>query len=305
MSADPDRIRILRAGRGSARGVQPTVRRDRALAARPSSPGGEQLAGRPRDRQHARPPPARTSLPTTVSGRCRMRAHGGTSRTECRGGTHEFGLPTFPSPLVDAPTGTSGRADARRCSSMKSSTMAQLALTLLRDRLPLTLGTITAEPGGPTTWEGRYKAASAPTTRCCCIEATGAVDCYGAADGARPGERTRVSVDATAPPRVPPCADGAEVSAVLRTASGIAVRMLRSAHRGMVTTEHEGVPARDRRLRGRPVDARRRGHPHPWQLSTWHQARVSWNAGTGAGSCEVEATSRTNAQPIRPLDSRA
>jgi 2-O-(6-phospho-alpha-D-mannosyl)-D-glycerate hydrolase len=200
------------------------------------------------------------------------------------GGTHEFGLPTFPSRrFVDASDGDAGLALVHD-GLLEYEVVDQgreLALTLLRATgyLSRSEPSLRPNPAGPNDPAEGAQVPGRQRAEYAVLLHRGdwrAADCYGAADELLvPCERTRVPAGST---RSRPAAgtalrvDGAEVSAVLRTASGIAVRLFRSAAAaGSVTIEHEGVPARGWLvdLRGRPVRAFEGDVTlDPWQLAT-------------------------------------
>jgi hypothetical protein len=200
------------------------------------------------------------------------------------GGTHEFGLPTFPSRrFVDASDGTVG------CALLHDGLLEyevvdggrELALTLLRATgwLSRSEPSLRPNPAGPPVavrgaqmpGEQRVSYAVYPH-RGDWREA----DCYGAADaftvpfervrgGGRNGSRARSGRALHV--------DGAEVSAVNRTPAGaLAVRVFRSAPEpGPVTIEHDGAPGRGWvvDLAGRPI-APFEGHVElrPWEICT-------------------------------------
>jgi mannosylglycerate hydrolase len=199
------------------------------------------------------------------------------------GGTHEYGLPTFPSRrFVDASGGHEGIAllhdglleyeivdDGR-----------ELALTLLRATgyLSRSEPALRPNPAGPTFPVRGAQMLGDNRVQYAVLLHRGDwrdADCYGAADAFLvPFERVRAEGTGGRRPasgralRV----DGAEVSAVTRTSGGIIIRVFRTAATaGPVAIEHEGVPARgwEVDLAGRPV-APFEGHVElrPWQICT-------------------------------------
>jgi mannosylglycerate hydrolase len=208
-------------------------------------------------------------LPSTVTGSDAECAFAVVHRgLTAEGGVHEYALPTFPSRrFVDASDGTSGLALVHD-GLLEYEVVDEgheLAITLLRavGFLSRTDPQYRPNPAGPPDplegpqLQGKQRAEYAVLLH------TGdwqAADCYGAADAFLvPLERTRVAghSDRSRPEtgaalRV----DGAEVSAVQRVPGGLVVRVFRTAAEpGVVTLEHEGVPARGFviDLRGQPV----------------------------------------------------
>jgi 2-O-(6-phospho-alpha-D-mannosyl)-D-glycerate hydrolase len=184
------------------------------------------------------------------------------------GGTHEFGLPTFPSRrFVDASDGEQGLAlvhdglleyeiigDGR-----------ELALTLLRavGYVSRTEPSLRPNPAGPA---DPVEGAQLPGLRRVSYAVMPhrgdwrAADCYGAADAFLvPLERARVP--ATTTRRLPKtgqrlAVEGAEVSALLRNTSALVLRLFRTApDDGTVTVDLDGTPARGWivDLRGAPI----------------------------------------------------
>ena len=184
------------------------------------------------------------------------------------GGTHEFGLPTFPSRrFVDASDGTTGLAlvhDGLLEYEVVDNGRA-IALTLLRavGYLSRLEPQLRPNPAGPALAVEGPQMQGRQVTEYAVLPHHGdwrAADCYGAADQFLvPFPRTRVP----AKPRAErPAAGsalriaGGEVSAVLRVAGGLIVRVVRTDPRdGRVTIELDGAPARGYLvdLRGRPV----------------------------------------------------
>jgi alpha-mannosidase len=224
-------------------------------------------------------------LPATVSGsdaECAFTVvHRGLT---AEGGTHEFGLPTFPSRrFVDASDGAVGLALVHD-GLLEYEVVDQgreLALTLLRATgyLSRSEPSLRPNPAGPTDPAEGAQVPGRQRADYAVLLHSGdwrAASCYGAADAFLvPCERTRVSGASTRSRAASGTAlrvEGAEVSAVLRTASGIAVRVFRSAATtGTVTIEHEGVPARGWvvDLRGRPQHSfEGEVTLDPWQLAT-------------------------------------
>jgi alpha-mannosidase len=200
------------------------------------------------------------------------------------GGTHEYGLPTFPSRrFVDAADGNVGLAlvhdglleyevvnDGR-----------ELALTLLRATgyLSRSEPQLRPNPAGPTDAIRGAQLLGEQVAEYAVLPHRGdwrQAECYGAADAFLiPFERARVSAGSTrarpgngAALRV----DGAEVSAVYREPGGLVVRVVRSAAtEGPVTIEYEGVPARGYviDLRGAPLASFEGSVTlRPWQIAT-------------------------------------
>jgi alpha-mannosidase len=206
---------------------------------------------------------------------------------DAEGGTHEYPLTTFPSRrFVDASDGDRGLAlvhdglleyevvdDGR-----------ELAITLLRavGYLSRSEPSLRPNPAGPTDVLHGPQMLGSQRAEYALLPHRGdwrAADCYGVADAFLvPVERTRVNASGTAARRpVQGCAlavDGAEVSAVLRVAGGLVVRLFRTEpDTGTVTIEHEGAPARGFvvDLRGRPI-APFEGSVElrPWEICTLH-----------------------------------
>jgi mannosylglycerate hydrolase len=200
------------------------------------------------------------------------------------GGVHEFGLPTFPSRrFVDASDGTSGLAlihDGLLEYEVVDEGRA-LAITLLRavGFLSRTDPQYRPNPAGPPDpllgpqLQGMQRAEYAVLLH---AGDWHAADCYGAADALLvPFERTRVAHRTDGSRPVSGAAlrvDGAEVSAVHRVPGGLVVRVFRTATEpGVVTVEHEGVPARGFviDLRGRPVSPFEGGlELRPFEIAT-------------------------------------
>jgi alpha-mannosidase len=199
------------------------------------------------------------------------------------GGTHEFGLPTFPSRrFVDASDGDAGLAllhDGLLEYEVVNEAR-ELALTLLRATgyVSRSEPALRPNPAGPPVEVHGAQMLGDQRMRYAVYLHRGdwrAADCYGAADsflvpfervrGGRPGGSRAATGHAL---RV----DGAEVSAVNRTAGGLTVRCFRAApDSGRVTVEHDGAPARGWvvDLAGRPVapfegDVELR----PWEICT-------------------------------------
>jgi alpha-mannosidase len=186
------------------------------------------------------------------------------------GGLHEFGLPTFPSRrFVDASDGTAGLALVHD-GLLEYEVVDEgrtLALTLLRavGYLSRTDPQLRPNPAGPPSRLEGPQLAGRQRAEYAVLPHRGdwrAADCFGVADVFLvPFERARVAphTNASRPPsgtalRV----DGAEVSAVQRLPGGLVVRVFRAAaDAGLVTIDHEGVPARGHvvDLRGRPLAA--------------------------------------------------
>jgi alpha-mannosidase len=199
------------------------------------------------------------------------------------GGTHEFGLPTFPSRrFVDASDGDAGLAllhdglleyevvdDGR-----------ELALTLLRATGYLSRAepALRPNPAGPPVEVRGAQMLGERRLQYAVYPHRGDwrdADCYGAADaflvpfervrgggrgGTRPASGRRLLVD------------GAEVSAVHRAAGGLTVRCFRTMpDSGRVTVEVDGAPARGWviDLAGRPVAPFEGGVDlRPWEICT-------------------------------------
>jgi alpha-mannosidase len=200
------------------------------------------------------------------------------------GGTHEYGLPTFPSRrFVDASDGTVGLAlvhdglleyevvdDGR-----------ELALTLLRATgyLSRSEPQLRPNPAGPTDPIRGAQLAGDQVAEYAVLPHHGdwrTANCYAVADAFLiPMEKARV---ARASSRARPSAgsalhvDGAEVSAVTREPGGVVVRVVRSADvEGPVTIEYEGMPARGYLvdLRGAPIEPFEGSITlRPWQIAT-------------------------------------
>jgi alpha-mannosidase len=200
------------------------------------------------------------------------------------GGTHEFGLPTFPSRrFVDASDGTVG------CALLHDGLLEyevvddgrELALTLLRATgwLSRSEPSLRPNPAGPPVAVRGAQMLGARRVAYAVYPHRGdwrAADCYGAADAfAVPFERVRGGgrngnrASAGRALHV----DGGEVSAVHRRAGGaLVVRVFRSAaETGPVTVEHDGAPAHGWiiDLAGRPV-APFEGQVElrPWEICT-------------------------------------
>jgi alpha-mannosidase len=201
------------------------------------------------------------------------------------GGSHEFGLPTFPSRrFVDASNGDAGIAllhdglleyeivDEGR----------EIALTLLRavGYLSRTAPSLRPNPAGPPDELQKPQLLGAQRAEYAVYPHVGGwrtIDCYGAADAFTvPFERTRVarrSSRARAAGGDALRVDGAEVSALLREpGGGLVLRVFRTEpDEGPATIEIDGTPAR-----GWEVDLR--GNPlrpfegelllKPWQIAT-------------------------------------
>ena len=292
--ADPHRIRIRVAGRRGRRraGVQRAVRGNRAGPGRDHArtPGrGTVPAGRARDRQ-----PTRAITACAPISRCRRPCRAPTPSARSRWCTAD-------SPPRAERTSSASRRFRRAASSTRPTATSgsrsvhdglleyevvdegrELALTLLRATGYLSrIGTIAAaEPGGSDRSRRRARkcrAASAPTTRCCSIGATGARPTVTArptrssSPASAPG--CREPRRATVPPRAPPCASTAprfRPCCAPRAASPCASSAAQPTA-GTVTIEHEGVPARGWvvDLRGRPVNAfEGEVTLDPWQLAT-------------------------------------
>ena len=199
------------------------------------------------------------------------------------GGTHEFGLPTFPSRrFVDASDGNAG------CALLHDGLLEyevvddgnELALTLLRATgwLSRSEPSLRPNPAGPPVAVNGAQMLGGQRVEYAVYLHHGnwrAADCYGAADaflvpfervrGGRPGGRVPATGHAL---RV----EGAEVSAVTRNASGLAVRVFRTEpEAGTVTIEHDGAPARGWvvDLAGRPVAPfEAETELRPWEIVT-------------------------------------
>lgn len=200
------------------------------------------------------------------------------------GGAHEFGLPTFPSRrFVDASDGNAGVAlvhDGLLEYEVVDEGRA-LALTLLRavGYLSRTEPKLRPNPAGPPDPLLGPQLLGAQRAEYAVLVHAGdwrAADCYGAADAFLvPLDRARVSPRSTAAEPARGCmlrVDGAEVAAVLRTPSGLQLRVFRSApEAGPVAIEWQGAPARGHvvDLRGGPV-APFEGEValRPWEIAT-------------------------------------
>ncbi|HET9728239.1 MAG TPA: glycoside hydrolase family 38 C-terminal domain-containing protein, partial [Acidimicrobiia bacterium] len=199
------------------------------------------------------------------------------------GGTHEFGLPTFPSRrFVDASDGTTGLA-LLHDGLLEYEVVRdghELALTLLRATGYLSRAEpqLRPNPAGPTDpIEGAQVQGTQRVTYAVLLHRGDwrAAECYAAADAFLvPLERTRVGATTRSRPDHGSelSVEGAEVSALLRTPGAVQLRVFRSdANEGVVTIERAGVPAR-----GWIVDLR--GAPlapfigevtlRPWELCT-------------------------------------
>jgi 2-O-(6-phospho-alpha-D-mannosyl)-D-glycerate hydrolase len=186
---------------------------------------------------------------------------------QAEGGTHEFGLPTFPSRrFVDASDGEQGLALAHD-GLLEYEIIGdgrELALTLLRavGFVSRTEPSLRPNPAGPATPVAGAQLPGLRRVSYAVMPHRGdwrAADCYGAADAFLvPLERARVPATtsrklATSGQRL--AVDGAEVSAVLRNPSALVLRLFRTApDDGTVTVELDGAPARGWMvdLRGRP-----------------------------------------------------
>jgi alpha-mannosidase len=200
------------------------------------------------------------------------------------GGTHEFGLPTFPSRrFIDASNGTTGLAllhDGLLEYEIVDDGRA-LALTLLRavGYLSRDEPQLRPNPAGPTDpvegaqLQGRQRAEYAVLLH---DGDWRTADCYGVADAFLvPLERTRVSGGTTRERAVAGSmlrVDGAEVSAVVREPGGLVVRVFRTEPTvGPVSLTLDGVPARGWLvdLRGAPITPFEGDiELTPWQLAT-------------------------------------
>jgi alpha-mannosidase len=200
------------------------------------------------------------------------------------GGTHEFGLPTFPSRrFVDASNGTCGVAlvhDGLLEYEVVDDGRA-LAITLLRaiGYLSRDEPQLRPNPAGPTDHvEGAQLQGSQRAEYAVLLHHGDwrATDCYGAADAFLiPLERTRVSGGTTRDRAIAGSmlhVDGAEVSAVTREPGGLVVRVFRTENSaGPVTITLDGAPARGWLvdLRGAPITAfEGELELTPWQLAT-------------------------------------
>ena len=199
------------------------------------------------------------------------------------GGTHEFGLPTFPSRrFVDASDGRTG------CALLHDGLLEyevvdkgrELALTLLRATgyLSRSEPSLRPNPAGPTDvvrgaqmlGHQRVDYAVYPHRA-----DWRSADCYGAADAFTvPLERVRGGGSGGRRPAAGRAllVEGAEVSAVTRATGGLVVRIFRTDREaGQVSIEHEGAPARGWvvDLAGRPV-APFEGtvQLRPWEICT-------------------------------------
>jgi alpha-mannosidase len=199
------------------------------------------------------------------------------------GGTHEAGLPTFPSRrFVDASNGDAGLAlvhdglleyevvDGGR----------ELALTLLRATgyLSRSEPSLRPNPAGPTDPLQGPQLLGAQRAAYAVLPHRGdwrAADCYGAADAFLvPLERTRVTRGSgrrEASGRALEI-EGAEVSAVVRVEGGLVARVFSTASETQaVTVTHEGAPARGWivDLHGRPVQPfEGEVTLRPWEICT-------------------------------------
>ena len=199
------------------------------------------------------------------------------------GGAHEFGLPTFPSRrFVDASDGSVGLAVVHD-GLLEYEVVdegSELALTLLRATgyLSRSEPSLRPNPAGPTDPVRGAQMLGEQRVQYAVLLHRGdwrAADCYGAADaflvpiervrgggagGRRPATGTALRVD------------GAEVSAVLREAGALVLRVFRTdPTEGLVSIEHDGSPARGWTvdLRGRPI-APFDGSVtlRPWEIAT-------------------------------------
>ena len=210
------------------------------------------------------------------------------------GGTHEYGLPTFPSRrFVDASNGTVGLALVHDglLEYEVTGEGTELALTLLRSVGYLSRSELALRPNpaGPTVpVEGAQLPGPQRADYAVLLHAGDwrSGDCYAAADAILvPFEHARVT-DPASPTRSPRGSalrvDGAEVSAVLRSPGGLIVRLFRTAPvAGPVTVEREGRPASGWviDLQGRPVEPfPGRLDLQPWQICT---LQLSENSPTG------------------------
>jgi alpha-mannosidase len=203
---------------------------------------------------------------------------------EAEGGAHEYGLPTFPSRrFVDASDGRLGLALVHD-GLLEYEVVgggAELALTLLRATGYLSRAEpqLRPNPAGPTDPAPGAQVPGRRRMRYAVLPHRGdwrAAGCYAAADafgvplervrGAPGGRRGRsgAALQVT----------GAEVSAVLRVAGGLVVRVFRAdPAAGVVGVEHEGAPARGWvvDLHGRPVAPFEGGVTlQPWEIATLH-----------------------------------
>jgi alpha-mannosidase len=200
------------------------------------------------------------------------------------GAAHEHGLPTFPSRrFVDASDGNAGLAIVHD-GLLEYEIVdggAELALTLLRSvgYLSRSEPSLRPNPAGPTVPVAGAQLPGVQRAEYAVMLHSGdwrTGDCYAAADAALVSfERARAS-GSPAQGRPPSGSalriDGAEVSAVMRSAGGLVLRVFRSAAgAGPVSIEHEGAPARGWviDLQGRPI-APFEGSVHlrPWQICT-------------------------------------
>jgi len=200
------------------------------------------------------------------------------------GGTHEPGLPTFPSRrFVDASDGSVGLALVHdgllEYEVVGDGT--EIALTLLRSvgYLSRSEPALRPNPAGPTVPVAGAQLLGPQRAEYAVLLHSGewrAGDCYATADALLvPFERTRAP--GAASPTLPAHGaalrvDGAEVSAVLRTPGGLVVRVFRTAaDPGPVGIDRDGAPARGWviDLQGRPV-APFDGtlELQPWQICT-------------------------------------
>ncbi|GIU87091.1 MAG: hypothetical protein KatS3mg009_1606 [Acidimicrobiia bacterium] len=198
------------------------------------------------------------------------------------GGTHEYGLPTFPSRrFVDASDGTVGLAlvhdglleyevvdDGR-----------ELALTLLRATgyLSRSEPALRPNPAGPTIPVRGAQMPGEQRVEYAVLPHRGdwrAAGCHAAADAFLvPLERVRTAGGGTEPPQGARLeVDGAEVSAVVREPGGLSVRVFRTdPDPGEVRVTYAGAPARGWvvDLRGLPVEPFEGGVTlRPWQIAT-------------------------------------
>jgi len=199
------------------------------------------------------------------------------------GGAQEAGLPTFPSRrFVDASDGRAGLALIHN-GLLEYEVVAdgtELALTLLRATgyLSRSEPSLRPNPAGPTIPVRGAQMLGEQRLEYAVLPHHGdwrAADCYGAADAfGVPLERTRGGGLGGARPRTGYAlrVEGAEVSAVLRAAGGLVVRVVRTDPvPGAVTVEHDGAPATGWLvdLQGRPVEPFEQTITlRPWQIAT-------------------------------------
>ncbi len=199
-------------------------------------------------------------------------------------GMHEEALPTFPSRrFVDASDGVAGLTlvhDGLLEYEVLNDGQ-EIALTLLRSvgYLSRSEPLFRPNPAGPTVPVTGAQLSGAQRADYAVSLHSGdwrAGDCYAIADALLvPFERARAA-GATDPVRPAEGSalrvDGAEVSAVMRSAGGLVIRVFRSdAEAGAVAIEHEGVPARGWviDLQGRPVTPfAGTVQLSPWQICT-------------------------------------